>query len=124
MTTEVEEAEPTPAEGGWQTVAAKPTKTTRQKKRQTRWPSDPTPVFCQWPVIIDEEDENGRALRSFDWQLADVLREAVCDVRTIRPLGPRRILVGCTSQQQQQQLAGKRQLRTVAIHGRIPTPKV
>lgn len=88
-------------------------------------PAPITPVFCEYPVIVEDRLLEGPVrLRSLDWKMADLLRLNVGEVRTVKPIGKTKILVGCCSALQQNRLAGRKTLAQVEVNCHVPTPKV
>ena len=111
-----EESSSQPARGG---------KELKGRRGPRQQPAESAPVYCEYPVIVEDKMLEGPArLRSLDWKMADILRSNVGEVRTIKPLGTAKILVGCCSTLQQSRLVGRSSLAQVEVNCHIPIPKV
>ena len=83
------------------------------------------PVFCDHPVIIEDLITPGPArLRSLDWKMADILKNEVGSVRSIRPISEHKIIVGCDSSLQQSRLVKRLKIGQVEVRCTIPEPTV
>ena len=63
-------------------------------------------------------------LRSLDWMMAEILKNEVGTVRSIRPISKSKIVVGCDSSLQQARLAKKLKIGQVEVKCTIPEPTV
>jgi hypothetical protein len=108
----------------WETVKSRGRKNRPVTRAPARDRDNDRPVFFDHPVIIENKHEGGETrLRSLDWNLADLLSEAVGSVRTIKPMG-NRVLIGCVSDLQQSRLAKLTNLGKVPVRCTIPVPTV
>ena len=83
------------------------------------------PVFCDHPVIIEDLMRPGPArLRSLDWKMADILKNEVGTVRSIRPISESKTIVGCDSSLQQSRLVKRLKIGQVEVKCTIPEPTV
>ncbi|KAL8614890.1 hypothetical protein ACOMHN_042848 [Nucella lapillus] len=106
---------------------------TQKQARSTRRPlthkhhqtTQPLPIFEDHPVIIEEEAGSSTpSLRSLDWKMNDILRGMIGTVRSIKPLSPNKILVGCQSKLQQSRLTKIKKIGETAVKCSIPVPTV
>ena len=101
-------------------------KTARRAPRG-RWMEGepPKPVFCDYPVIMEDRmTTEAVRLRSLDWKMADILRSQIGSVRTIKAMGPKKTLIGCSNAQQQQKLLRLEQVGGVTVRNTVPCPTV
>ena len=83
------------------------------------------PVLCDHPVIIEDLMRAGPArLRSLDWKMADILKNEVRTVRSIRPISESKTIVGCDSSLQQSRLVKRLKIGQVEVKCTIPEPTV
>ena len=83
------------------------------------------PVLCDHPVIIEDLMRPGPArLRSLDWKMADILKNEVGTVRSIRPISESKTIVGCDSSLQQSRLVKRLKIGQVEVKCTIPEPTV
>ena len=74
------------------------------------------PIFCDHPVIIEDLMKPGPArLRSLDWKMAEILKNEIGTVRSIRPISKSKIVVGCDGSLQQARLAKKLKIGQVEV---------
>ena len=87
-------------------------------------PPAPPPVYCDFPVIVAQTgDTSSVSLRSLDWKMADLLRNSVGPVKSIKPIGAK-FLVGCTSAMQQGRLVRTKKTGQITVDCSIPVPTV
>ncbi|KAL8573274.1 hypothetical protein ACOMHN_006685 [Nucella lapillus] len=115
------------------TPAPETNNSTQKQARYTRKPlthkhhqtTQPLPIFEDHPVIIEEETGSSTtSLRSLDWKMNDILRGLIGTVRSIKPLSPNKILVGCQSKLQQSRLTKIKKIGETAVKCSIPVPTV
>ncbi|KAL8584129.1 hypothetical protein ACOMHN_011744 [Nucella lapillus] len=115
------------------TPALETNNSTQKQARYTRRPlthkhhqtTQPLPIFEDHPVIIEEEaGSSTTSLRSLDWKMNDILRGMIGTVRSIKPLSPNKILVGCQSKLQQSRLTKIKKIGETAVKCSIPVPTV
>ena len=83
------------------------------------------PVLCDHPVIIEDLMRPGPArLRSLDWKTADILKNEVGTVRSIRPISESKTVVGCDISLQQSRLVKRLKIGQVEVKCTIPEPTV
>ena len=83
------------------------------------------PVLCDHPVIIEDLMRPGPArLRSLDWKMADIWKNEVATVRSIRPISESKTIVGCDSSLQQSRLVKRLKIGQVEVKCTIPEPTV
>ena len=83
------------------------------------------PVLCDHTVIIEDLMRPGPArLRSLDWKMADILKNEVGTVRSIRPISESKTIVGCDSSLQQSRLVKRLKIGQVEVKCTIPEPTV
>ena len=107
-------------EEGWKKV---------DSRKLHRRPKPTIPItFNEFPVII--QDAGNGALKDLQWDLATHLDSMVGEVRCIRSLtkikarAPFRVVIGCTTELQQQRLARVTEIDQVKVTCSIPTPTV
>ena len=83
------------------------------------------PVLCDHPAIIEDLMRPGPArLRSLDWKTADILKNEVGTVRSIRPISESKTVVGCDISLQHSRLVKKLKIGQVEVKCTIPEPTV
>ena len=83
------------------------------------------PVLCDHPVIIEDLMRPGPArLRSLEWKMADILKNEVGTVRSMRPISESKTIVGCDSLLQQSRLVKRLKIGQVEVKCIIPEPTV
>ena len=101
----------------------------RRPRQQPRQRPTTTPItFNKFPVIL--QDTGNGELKNHEWELATLLSSTVGEVNSIRPLTknkirtPYRVVIGCTTELQQQRLAKATQIGQASVSCSIPTPTV
>nr|KAG5700155.1 hypothetical protein BaRGS_010462 [Batillaria attramentaria] len=85
------------------------------------------PVFCQYPVILEDKMVQTEPARlcGLAFRLAGLIREAGYGVVThLKPLNKTKYLVGCSSERQQERLVLANKIGPVSVRGYVPVPKV
>ena len=98
-------------------------KTTFQ--RASNWGScptrdPPTPVFEDYPIMLEHIE--GPALSTLEWKIADILKGLINTVRSVKPLSPKKLLVGCVSALQQERALKIAKIGQTIVKANIPVP--